>query len=90
MIQVKISDLKSGLSGYLHEVRRGEVIVVMDRKTPVARLVPYAPGPGPGALVIRYPKPGAPKLEDVPMPPPLGREVDIMGALDEERRDWEP
>jgi prevent-host-death family protein len=42
MRQVKIAELKAGLSGYLAAVRNGEEVVVCDRATPVARLVPYA------------------------------------------------
>ena len=42
MKTANISQLKARLSSYLEEVRRGGTIVVCDRKTPVARLVPYA------------------------------------------------
>ena len=41
MKQAKVSELKSKLSAYLAEVRRGETIVVCDRKTPIARIVPF-------------------------------------------------
>lgn len=37
----KVSELKARLSAYLREVRRGETVVVCDRNTPVARLIPY-------------------------------------------------
>jgi prevent-host-death family protein len=40
MKEVKIADLKAHLSAHLATVRRGEVIVVCDRSTPFARLVP--------------------------------------------------
>lgn len=36
-----VSELKAKLSAYLSEVREGQTVVVCDRKTPVARLVPY-------------------------------------------------
>ncbi len=85
MKQVKISDLKSGLSGYLHEVRRGEVIVVMDRKTPVARVVAYEATRG--EIVIRARKEGAPLFRDLPIPPPLPLEIDVLRILDEDRAD---
>ncbi|HSF18794.1 MAG TPA: type II toxin-antitoxin system prevent-host-death family antitoxin [Vicinamibacteria bacterium] len=39
MKHVKVSELKARLSAYLREVRSGETIVVMDRLTPIARLV---------------------------------------------------
>ena len=40
MIRATISELKNGLSAYLRRVRAGESVLVLDRKTPVARLVP--------------------------------------------------
>ena len=41
MKSAKISELKARLSEYLACVRRGETVVVCDRNTPIARLVPY-------------------------------------------------
>jgi prevent-host-death family protein len=41
----KIADLKNNLSRYLDRVRKGAEITVLDRTTPVARLVPYAAEP---------------------------------------------
>ena len=41
MKQTKVSELKAHLSAYLADVRRGETVVVCDRATPIARLVPY-------------------------------------------------
>ena len=41
MKRAKVSELKTHLSSYLAEVRRGRSIVVCDRTTPIARLVPY-------------------------------------------------
>jgi prevent-host-death family protein len=40
MKEVKIAELKSHLSEHLAAVRKGESIVVCDRSTPIARLVP--------------------------------------------------
>jgi len=42
--EVRIAELKSRLSHYLRAVRQGDSLVVKDRMTPIARLVPYAPG----------------------------------------------
>jgi prevent-host-death family protein len=42
MKSVTIADLKNSLSRYLNEVRAGNEIVVRDRNTPVARIVPIA------------------------------------------------
>ncbi len=51
MMQAKISELKNSLSSYLRKVKSGESILVLDRNTPVARLVPVEPMPVPGAQV---------------------------------------
>jgi len=40
MKQVKIAELKAGLSSYLAEVRNGEQLLVCDRATPIAILAP--------------------------------------------------
>ena len=42
MSSVSVSELKARLSHYLHEVRRGGEIQVLDRGNPVARIVPLA------------------------------------------------
>jgi prevent-host-death family protein len=43
MKSVKIAELKNKLSGYLREVRQGEEILIQDRDTPIARIIPYIP-----------------------------------------------
>ncbi len=40
--EVKIAELKAKLSWYLRSVQRGNEIVVKDRDTPIARVVPYS------------------------------------------------
>lgn len=40
MIRATISEVKNGLSAYLRRVRSGESVLVLDRRTPVARIVP--------------------------------------------------
>jgi len=40
MTRAKISELKARLSAYLAEVRGGGEVLVYDRATPIARLVP--------------------------------------------------
>ena len=57
MKQVRIAKLKSRLSEYLREVRRGETISVLDRETPVAQIIPAQ---GLVSFCIRKPAPGAP------------------------------
>jgi len=41
MKSADVSELKTKLSAYLSEVRRGGTVVVYDRSTPIARLVPF-------------------------------------------------
>ena len=44
MKQARIAELKNNLSRYVARVRAGETITVLDRNTPVARLVPITQG----------------------------------------------
>lgn len=53
MKRVGIAELKAHLSGYLRTVKKGETLLVMERDTPVARLVPAADPRG--GLVTRPP-----------------------------------
>ena len=45
MKAIRVSELKTHLSHYLRRVRKGERIVVMDRKEPIAEIVPLKPSP---------------------------------------------
>ena len=84
MTHARIAELKARLSEYLRRVRAGETLVVMDRATPVARIVPYAPeGEAPRA---RAPFRRFPSLQAVPLPPPLPLEIDVVDLLLEEGR----
>ena len=85
MKRVLISELKSHLSEHLRAVQAGQPIVVMDRKTPIARIVPYDAAPS--GVVIREPKPGAPLFRDLVMPEAVDLKVDLMAVLEEERAD---
>jgi prevent-host-death family protein len=86
MRSVKIAQLKSRLSEYLRAVRRGEVITVVDRETPVARIIPFDGGSTP--LVVRSPSPGSLPFRRVRLPPPLPlpRKLDVVDLLLEERQ----
>jgi len=82
MLKVKISELKSKLSSYVARARAGESVLVLDRQTPVAKLVPID-GPG-GGLSIRGPKrPLAELVRSARIP--LRRPVDVVALLREER-----
>ena len=80
-LPVRVAALKARLSEYLRAVRQGQAVVVYDRDTPVARLVPYVGGVEPLSC-----RPPVRPLHDVPLPPPLARPVNSLQALREERR----
>lgn len=83
MKSVKISELKARLSEYLRDVRRGEEWTVMERTTPVARIVPYTQDSPP--LDVRPPRQRVPRLQDVKLPPALKLDADVVDLLLEER-----
>ncbi|MGH7149772.1 MAG: type II toxin-antitoxin system Phd/YefM family antitoxin [Planctomycetota bacterium] len=84
MKTVGVAELKSRLSEYLRRVRRGQTIVVVDRRTPIARLVPYESGRE--GLRIRPPIGKYGSIHRVPLPPPLRLSRDIVEYLLEERQ----
>jgi prevent-host-death family protein len=43
MKRANVAELKNRLSHYLSRVKRGETVLVMERATPIARIVPAAP-----------------------------------------------
>ena len=84
MKTVGIAELKARLSEYLRGVRRGQEITVLDRETPIARIVPYADD---GALLsVRRPAPGTRGLQAIKLPPPLKIRTDVVALLLEERQ----
>ena len=84
MSNVRIADLKSRLSEHLRKVRAGRSLTILDRDTPIARIVPWLAGDI--ALRIRSPLAGDPKLQQVKLPPPLRLRGDIVKLLMEERQ----
>jgi prevent-host-death family protein len=84
MKSVKIAELKAKLSQHLREVRRGHSVIVLDRDTPIARLVPYSPDAE--GLIIRKPLRRRRSLRSVPLPKPLKLDFDIVELLLEERQ----
>lgn len=75
MKRVGIADLKAHLSQHLRRVRGGRAITVVDRDTPVARIVPYD---GETPLEVRRAtrKPG-----ELRLPPPPPSPTDSLGDL---------
>ena len=92
MRSVNIATLKNQLSRYLNEVRRGEEVLVRDRKTPIAKIVPLsrAPEAEEAALVaaglLRLPEAALPaSFWSMPAPRvPLRR---IVSAVEAERNE---
>ncbi len=84
MSTVGIAKLKSKLSEHLRKVRAGHSLTILDRDTPIARIVPW--GNDTAAFSSRPPRPGAPKLNRVKLPPPLPMRGDIVDLLMEERQ----
>jgi len=82
MKEVRIAELKARLSEYLRAVRRGDSVTVFDRDEPIARIVPYRSS---GSVRIRLPARSAPRLKDIPLPPPLPMKTDIVKLLLEDR-----
>lgn len=82
MKKAMVSELKAKLSAYLSAVRQGETVVVCDRKTPVARLIPYAQAPD----ELGIEEPVITDRELVwPKPVRLRKKVDIVKLLREDR-----
>jgi len=79
MSDVRIADLKARLSEHLRTVRNGETVTVLDRDTPVARIVPYAAQP----LEIRK---ATRRLRDLKLPPKPSKRTDSVALLVEDRR----
>ena len=81
--RVGVAELKARLSEYLRRVRRGEAITVLDRETEIARILPLEDA---DPLTVRTPSDGAPRIQDVPLPPPLEPGIDVLELLHEERQ----
>jgi prevent-host-death family protein len=79
MSEVRIADLKARLSEHLRSVRNGSTLTVLDRDTPVARIVPYSAQP----LEIR--KARRP-LRDLKLPPKPAKRTDSVALVVEDRR----
>lgn len=78
MKNVGIADLKARMSEYLREVRKGRVLTVLDRHTPVARIVPYGAEP----LEVRR---ATRRARDLVLPPRPARPTDSLRLLLEDR-----
>ena len=79
MSDVRIADLKAHLSEHLRSVRNGGTVTVLDRDTPVARIIPFAAP----SLEIRKAKR---RLRDLKLPPRASKRTDSAAVLIEDRR----
>jgi prevent-host-death family protein len=85
MESVSVAELKARLSHYLREVREGRSFTVLSRDIPVATLGPYEP-PVADDFVIIEPTEDPALWGQVDLPP-LGRTIDVVGLLREDRDD---
>ena len=84
MSTAKVSELKAKLSAYLSEVRGGGTVIVYDRNTPIARLVPFQEEPD--DIVIIEPSVATTSLKKIKGVRPKKR-IDIDKVLRELRGD---
>jgi len=79
MSEVGVADLKARLSEHLRSVRNGGTLTVLDRNTPIARIVPYAPQPLEIRKATRRPR-------DLKLPPRPAKRTDSAALIVEDRR----
>lgn len=79
MSDVGIAELKARLSEHLRSVRNGGTVTVLDRATPIARIVPYAAQP----LEIRR---ATRRLRDLKLPRKPEKRTDSVAVPIEDRR----
>ena len=79
MKAVGTAELKARLSELLRAVRKGRTLTVLDRGTPVARIVPCAAEPVEVRRAVR-------RLRDVALPPPPAGLTDSLTVLLDDRR----
>ena len=79
MTKVGIAELKAHLSQQLRKVRRGHTLIVLDRDTPIARIVPFdAETPLEMRRATRRPR-------DLRLPPPPSASTDSLTVLLQDR-----
>jgi prevent-host-death family protein len=79
MTTVRIAELKARLSEHLRSVRKGRTLTVLDRDTPVARIIPYAAEP----IEVRR---ATRRLRDLTLPPPPAAPTNSLAVLLDDRR----
>lgn len=86
--RVMIAELKAKLSANIRRVQKGHEIIVMDRKRPIAKLVPILEKRKPKLVIIKATRP----LSDVDKLPFVRPKVDfdVVEILRETRKDRIP
>jgi prevent-host-death family protein len=79
MSDVRIADLKARLSEHLRSVRNGGTVTVLDRDTPIARIIPFTAQP----LEVRKARR---RLRDLKLPRKPAKRTDSVAILVEDRR----
>ncbi len=79
MKTVGIADLKAHLSQHLRTVRKGWTLTVVDRDSPVARLVPIEAGALEVRKATRHPR-------DLQTRPATGHPIDSLATLLDDRQ----
>jgi len=96
MRTAKISELKAKLSAHIAFVKNGEEVLIFDRNTPVARLVPAGPVGDEDARMRRLiakgiiTPPKMPRPEGLKLPKPPGKRCisqEVMDQVWREERD---
>lgn len=76
---IGIADLKARLSEHLGAVRKGRTVTVLDRGTPIARIVPYTREPVEVRKATRA-------VRDLVLPPRPQTPTDSLALLLEDRQ----
>ena len=75
---VGIADLKAHLSEHLKSVRKGRSLTILDRDTPIARIVPFSADPVEVRRATR-------RARDLDLPAPPSRPTDSLAVLLQDR-----
>ena len=79
MSDVRIADLKARLSEHLRSVRNGGTLTVLDRDTPIARIIPFTAQSLETRKARRH-------VRDLKLPPKPAKRTDSVDVLLEDRR----
>ena len=86
MIKARSSQLKAKLGQYLRAVRGGKEVIVHDRETPIARLVPFSVSAKErDEWIVSAKDPAAPLLGSIKIRGIAFRGTDSLGALRKDR-----